>query len=53
MSRDCDRTIGPKTVPKRYGGVSVRCSGFKPAGSAQRFLSIHAAAHNNFNLNAT
>src|SRR5436189_16720 len=23
---------------------------FKSAGSAQRFLSIHAAAHNNFNL---
>src|SRR5271169_4791332 len=26
MSRDCDRTIGPKTATKRYGGVSVRCS---------------------------
>jgi transposase-like protein len=23
---------------------------FKSAGSAQRFLSIHAAVHNNFNL---
>src|SRR5437660_3897445 len=26
MSRDCDRTIGPKTATKRCGGVSVRCS---------------------------
>src|SRR5437763_5616948 len=23
---------------------------FKPAGSAQRFLNMHAAVHNNFNL---
>src|SRR3954469_20481698 len=26
MSRGCDRTIGPKTATKRYGGVSARCS---------------------------
>src|SRR5438046_7560369 len=26
MSRDCDRTIGPKTATKWYGGVSARCS---------------------------
>src|SRR6516164_6912743 len=26
MSRDCDRTIGPKTATKRYGGASARCS---------------------------
>src|SRR5215831_9879586 len=41
---------GPRTAIKRYGGVSARRSAFKSAGSAQRFLSIHAAAHNNFNL---
>ncbi len=27
-----------------------KMQGFKSAGSAQRFLSIHAAVHNNFNL---
>src|SRR6516165_10279968 len=26
MSRDCDRTIGPKTATKRYGGASARYS---------------------------
>jgi len=26
MSRGCDRTIGPKTATKRYGGASARCS---------------------------
>src|SRR5271170_8272289 len=38
MSRDCDRTIGPKTATKRYGGVSVRCSALsqpdRPSGSS-------------------
>src|SRR5271169_4263699 len=50
MSRDCDRTIGPKTATKRYGGVSVRCSALRQPDRAQLFLSIHAAVHNNFSL---
>jgi transposase-like protein len=27
-----------------------KMQGFKSVGSAQRFLSVHAAAHNNFNV---
>jgi transposase-like protein len=27
-----------------------KMQGFKPPGSAQRFLSMHAAVHNTFNL---
>jgi hypothetical protein len=34
--------------PVRRRERKMQC--FKSAGSAQRFLSIHAAAHNNFNL---
>jgi hypothetical protein len=31
-------------------GASARCSVFKSPGSAQHFLSVHAAVDNNFNL---
>jgi putative transposase len=31
-------------------GASARCNASKSAASAQRYLSVHAAVHNTFNL---
>jgi putative transposase len=49
MSRDCDRIIEPKIRISRYDGER-KMQRFKSARSAQRFLSMHAAVHNTFNL---
>src|SRR3984885_3076923 len=37
------RTIGLRIRISRHDGASARCSDFKSPGSAQRFLSVHAA----------
>jgi hypothetical protein len=50
MSRACGETIGPRIRTCRFVDVSGRCSGSKSAGSAQRFLSVHAAVQNVFNV---
>jgi putative transposase len=42
--------IGLRIRTSRHDGASVRCSVFKSPGSAQRFLSIHAAVQNTFNV---
>jgi putative transposase len=44
------KTIVPRIRISPYGDESARCSGSKSARSAQRFLSMHAAVHNTFNL---
>jgi hypothetical protein len=49
-SRACDRTIGPRTRTRWCDDESAKLQRFKSPGSAQRFLSMHAAVHNTFNL---
>jgi putative transposase len=49
-SKDCGGTIGPRIRINRLDDASARCSDFKSPGSAQRFLSVHAAVQNTFNV---
>src|SRR5580704_7941172 len=44
------RTIEPRIRFSRRGGGSARCSGSRAPGSAQKFLSTHAAVYNIFNV---
>jgi putative transposase len=49
-SKACGKTVGRNSRINRSGDENGRCSGFKSAGSAQRFVSMHSAAYNTFNL---
>src|SRR5271166_1660545 len=44
------RTTELRIRISRRGGGSARCSGSRAAGSAQKFLSTHAAVYNTFNV---
>ena len=44
-----ERTTGPRSRTSRSGG-GTQDAAVKVAGSAQRFVSMHAAAYNTFNL---
>ena len=44
------RTIGPRIHISRPDGRERKMQRFKSAGSAQKFLSTHAAAYNTFNV---
>ena len=43
-------TIGRRIRISQHDEGRGRCKGSRAAGSAQRFLSVHAAAHNTFNV---
>src|SRR5262249_20869909 len=49
-NRESGATIEPRTLISRCDGESARVQQFKSPRSAQRFLSMHAAVHNTFNL---
>jgi hypothetical protein len=50
MSAVGGRTTAPRIRISRPDAGSARCSCFKSSGSAQRFLSAHAAIFNIFNI---
>ena len=50
MSNDCERTIEPKIPHQVVRRREHKMQRFKSPRSAQRFLSMHAAVHNTFNL---
>jgi hypothetical protein len=50
MSRGSARTIAPRIRISLCGDEIERCGGSNRARSTQRFLSMHAAVHNTFNL---
>jgi putative transposase len=50
MSRVCEEIIAPRIRISLSGDEERKMQRFKSARSAQRFLSMHAAVHNTFNL---
>jgi putative transposase len=50
MSRVCEEIIAPRIRISLSGDEERKMQRFKSARSAQRFLSMHAAVHNTFNV---
>jgi hypothetical protein len=48
--KDCAPTIAPRTRTSQFEDESEKMQGFKSARSAPRFVSVHAAVYNTFNV---